>query len=272
MNYKLLQHDFRTGLLRKRYLWLPLLFIIPCYISSRITTALGMPGTWLDYLCFFFFGCEPIYLNSLDKVILPVQWLSLVGGLLLVNLDYLLYDLDNAGQQIIVRSASRTQWFISKCMWNIASTMVYFIEMAVVAWFFCVIKGGESTLTQISEVSVGTYNVAEITLQDGGKLAFAAILMPFFTLAAASLLQMALCIFIPPVFSFFFVFMIMELSVLLPFPVLMGNAAMAIRSGILHPGFMNVGMEILANTVVMVGSIVMGAIGFRRKDIIKWRE
>lgn len=99
MNWlKLLRHDLRYGLIRWRYLLifpLSILPCIPCYTDAQLV---NVTGTWMDYMLYCFRGSVPVTASPEMSLALPIFWVLVMAGSLLLNLDYFLSDLTQAGQ------------------------------------------------------------------------------------------------------------------------------------------------------------------------------
>ena len=114
---KLAAHDLGCGLRRKRYAFTAALFAMPCLVCRSYICAFGCGCTWADFMLYCFKGVAPITLSdTMQSFYLPILWLLCVGALLFLCLDYPLRDLTTAGQQVLFRSGSRAQWYLSKCL------------------------------------------------------------------------------------------------------------------------------------------------------------
>ena len=81
------------------------------------------PGTWGDYLLCLFGGMEPP--RGLFQA--PFLWLLLHLGILFFTLPYLRGDLGGLGQQLLLRAGNRTAWWLSKCLWNAAAVVLFYL-------------------------------------------------------------------------------------------------------------------------------------------------
>lgn len=271
---KLLRHDLRCGLLRWRYLLAPLIFLLPCLVVQMDFAWYDIPGSWMDYLLYIFQGKEPITeLQPNEAVILPMFWLMVVGGCLFLNLDYLLSDLTNEGTQVIVRGSTRAGWYLSKCVWNLCSCALYLCAAGAMTLLFTVLFGGSVTLKNTPALS------CELLMTPGREVALTpwqgallGIAAPYFTLAALSMLEMTLCLFVKPVFSFLACMAILVMAVYANTPFVLGNGAMAVRSQFASPEGMNSLLTIVVALAVILLCAVLGALKFRRTDILGLEE
>lgn len=275
MNFsKLIRHDLRCGLARPRCLLVPLLAALPCWLCHKIAVTAGIPCGWGEYLMYCFMGAEPMDLmDTVEKSQLPVLWLTLTGGCLYLNLDYMLSDLSLTGQQIVVRSGSRREWFLSKCVWNLLSCGVYFLAVAATAALFALFTGGElslrcdsAALDLLTQGAAGTRALSPLA-----ALA-ASVLLPYLTVSALSLHQMTLCLVLRPILCFLLCEVVLLVSVYWSSPLILGNGAMGIRSGALTGGGVDPSLVCGECAALLLLCAVFGAWTFKRSDIIGAKE
>lgn len=269
---KLLRHDLRCGLLRWRYLLAPLLFLIPCLMAQQDFAWYGESGGWADYLLYIFRGKEALsQLTPESSVQLPMLWLVAVGGCLLLNLDYLLRDLTSEGLQVILRGRTRVGWFLSKCVWNLCSCLVYFCAAGLMALVFTLAFGGEVTLACPDRHAMLLFG-PEARGLTAGQGVLVALAAPLLTLMALSMLEMALCLAVKPIVSFFVSMALLVASVYVNSPLALGNGAMTKRSSLVGTGTIEAGPAAAAAMAVILASVLLGVLAFRRTDILGLEE
>ncbi len=267
--HKLFFHDVRCGLFRFRYLAAIVIFVLPCIQFASLLDGTGLTGTWIDYLLYCFKGMEPIRnVSTAMQVRLPMMWLLVMEGGLIINLDYLLNDLSQIGQQIICRSWSRRNWFLSKCLWNICSCLLYFfLAGAAVAGCLLVSKGTFS-FHNTPKITAEIFMLsAPITIQVWQGL-IAVVLLPLSTITALSMLQMALCLFLKPILCFVICTSLLVVSAYVDSALVLGNGAMAMRSSLVVPNGLDWRTALFLNGIVILGSALMGMWKFNRTDIL----
>ena len=273
--FKLLRHDARCGLLRWRYFVTLFLFAIPCFVFARILHQVGIQGSWMDYMLYLFQGKEPIVKTSTaDRVALPMLWLLVTSGCLFINLDYLLKDLTNAGQQIIIRSKSRTLWYLSKCFWNLGSCLLYFSAAGITCALFAWATGAQLSAQNTTELSFMLFGFAisePLTLAPAYAV-LASWVIPFLTMLALSMLQMTLCLYVKPIISFVICNSQLILSLYLNSAFVLGNGAMTIRSGFASENGISPTVSAVLAIVVMIASVAAGCLRFRHTDILSLEE
>lgn len=275
MNWlKLLCHDLRYGLIRWRYLLifpLSILPCIPCYTDAQLA---NVSGTWMDYMLYCFKGSVPVTASPEMSLALPIFWVLAMAGSLLLNLDYFLSDLTQAGQQIMIRSKTRRGWYLSKCTWNLCSCMLYMMLLCTSVLLFTLLSGG--TVSLQSTPSVMEIYLSELTVEPtlliGLPGFIAVVLMPLVTLMALNMLQMAVCLLVRPIIGFLISMAILVLSVYCNLPFVLGNGAMAIRSALLVPGGISPGFATLTSMAILLASAILGAWKFQNTDILGLEE
>ena len=86
MNWrKVCAHDLHCGLLRPRYLWAMLIFMVPCIMNQIDLNLWGYRATWMDYMMGCFKGIDRVDLTVFK---FPTMWLLIMGVGLFMNLDY----------------------------------------------------------------------------------------------------------------------------------------------------------------------------------------
>lgn len=269
--HKLLIHDLRCGLLRARYLGIPAVIVFPCIEYINWTKSASASGSWMDIMFYIFKGQEPIEISAaleqLFEFPMPMVWLFVMEACLLLNLDYYLYDLSLTGQQIIVRCGKRTMWFLSKCVWNLLSTVLYFCVTELTA-FFCTLflKGNISinTTLEIQQIIMGDFELARIS---AGQAVLIGIVSPFLTLAALNILQMTLCIFVKPIISFLCCTGMLVFSVYVSNSFILGNGAMAIRLLEENGSGVAPAITIALAIIGIFACMVVGTMVFKKTDI-----
>lgn len=123
--HKLILHDLRSGILQNYKSFIPVvvLFLSACFIVYRvaITETFEEPGEtarFFDYLWYAFHGMGEYDPLSGERFTLPVFWLTIQLYIAYLVSHYPLKDLLSYGQQMLLRSKSRRDWWFSKCVCN----------------------------------------------------------------------------------------------------------------------------------------------------------
>ena len=271
---KLLKHDLRCGLFRSRYFITPILFILPCIVCRIQLFEMGLTGTIGDYLLFVFEGKSIIMESDNIDTYIPVLWLLIISGCLLINLDYLLDDMTHYGLQIMVRSKTRVRWFVSKCIWNAISVLMYYLVGILTIVAFAVISGSEIEIKNTPVFTNIIYN--EILIQPISltmlDVVFITIVAPCVTVAAISMIEMALCTIAPPVVSFILCICQIFIAFYVQSPYGLGNGAMSIRSSIISESGISTYKAVLFAVFTLILAAFLGTLRMQKADILGSNE
>lgn len=263
---KILSHDLRSGLLRKRFLILPLFLFLPLANYYLAFHNRGAQVEFLDAVIYLFQGAPKVDLQF-AAVPVPISWLYLIGIFLLYHLDYIYHDLSLCGQQIIIRCHSRRMWICSKLLWNILSSCMFYLLTILCVWIFTKCMG-DQTDWSISSRAISLFSLEGIEQLANIKLLFAVFLIPALTLVALNLLQMTLILFLGPLPSFLLTSATVVLSIYSMSGYILGESAMAIR----NLQICIQGNSLSSRVVVPLGVIVLcamaGSCRFFNMDIL----
>ncbi len=269
--HKLVLHDLRDGLMRKRNGFPLVQFTLLCLTYWAAISHHYTDLTCIDYLIYCFKGVKPVdVLHSVQEFSLPILWLQAMGCLLFLCLDYPLNDLTAEGQQWMIRCGSRMGWYLSKCIWNFASSILYFFSAVLVAVLISIISGGALTMQNTPEITRMYVESFEPVTLSRVDILLSVLAAPFASLAALNMLQMVGCFLTKPIYSFLICISILILAIYNPSCLILGNGAMIIRSNLVSADYAGVSTigTIVVSAAVMVGGMVIGAVRFKRFDIL----
>ncbi len=270
MNWlKLFRYDLRSGILRWRYLCVPVIFFLPCFYGWFQISDTGCAGTWMDYLMCCFKGVAPLS-GGMEGFEFPILWFLVMGGCLYLNLDYPLNDLTEEGQQVIIRAVSKKSWFFSKCAWNLLSSTVYFLLGILTVLVFTLACGGSTGLTNTPEISMHALQIYTSASVNVWQAVLAVVVLPWLTMAALNMLQMTLSLVMKPIFGFLVCICLLTVSLFTNSPIVLGNGAMVARSGIFVEGSLNPAAVALVCAAFLGLSIIVGIIRFDRMDHLRY--
>lgn len=266
--FKLLHHDLRKGLLRKRYLTVPLFFAASCLVCGlQMPGDMSTPG-FMDRMLFCFKGLPP--LTGPQDFQLPVLWFLILAGCLFLNLDYLLDDLTQEGQQVMVRSVSRRGWYLSKCVWGLFSCGLFLAIGMLTCFIITWLCGGKLSLTNdvlVSQISLGAWAEQPLTV---AQAVLIGIVLPYLTLAGFQQLQMILCLYIKPILSFLICICGLVAALLFSFSWIPGNGAITARSDLLMPGLLHPLPLLITGLCLWAAGVIAGMIRFSRMDLLRY--
>lgn len=263
---KVIAYDLRQGIGRKRYLALPLLVLLPCLSWGIMMYGASTPGTLGDCLVSIWLGRPPIQPDE-KNIVLPIIWMLSIMGTMYFNLDYLINDLTQFGQQVVFRIDRRKWWFLSKCLWCVSICTLYFLVCLGCALLADLVVGGEITLCNTPEFLLyytGQLPPPMTTLQ----CLVLHTLLPWLAVTAFNIVEMTLCLFVKPVLSFLATLLLVVLTVFWSSPFFFGNAAMVIRSGMLTEGGLSPVTLALSCVAVILVCVLVGCVRFERMDIL----
>ena len=98
------------------------------------------------------------------------------------------------------------------------------------------------------------------------------LLFPFLTVLSLSLLEMTLCLFVRPVYSFLAVISLMAVSVQIASPLVIGNGAMGIRNAIFWFDPLYRWQTFLSCLTLIGASLLAGGVRIKRMDVLGLKE
>lgn len=275
--YRLLRYDLRQGLQRRNYLIATLLFSMRLFAVYRSVQfychveSISSRGSIGDYMLCLFRGMAIIQHGSMEeKVSVPIEWLIVCGFCLYITAAYPAQGISVQGQQVFLRT-SRGKWWLSKCIWCIASCTLYFAcEMIAII--------GTAILTP---VTFGLNNTPEITaflfsevlcgetisLTPASVILYA-LLLPFVTLTAVCMLQTLLNLVARPAISFLICFVTYIAAAYFPIEWLVGNGAMVMRYQLFDANGLSYRKELVFTLLLLLLSIGAGYLLIQRKELI----
>ena len=274
--FKLLKYDLKNGF-QGAFLRLILLSLLVTVSCVELILRKGIrygefsvipSSTFLDYACYLLGGMK-IYVPSLTEGFqFPVKWFFLHMLVLYGTLNYPYRDLESLGSTVLPKSGSRTGWWLSKCIWNIFHILLTYAVIFAVLLICCLVSGGRLSLEAAPELVNDMMASGGFWEEFPMAFAWTVLFLPLLVSLSGSLLQMALGLFVKPMFSFGILAVLMlAASYLRPF-LLPGSYGMAVRSKYVVEG----GFEPLAGVVLTVGVLLAagaaGALRFRRYDIL----
>lgn len=276
--FKLCKYDLVNGTLKEcgKYMLSVLLFLVFC-IGFVFTKGKGLETQNFGNLLFFMTaGMEEYVLTPGNVFRFPALWMLLLLLPLYITLYYPFNDLTEYGKNVLVNSKSRYAWWFSKCVWAVASVFLYFALLWSVSILFCLCTQADFSLGVSKELLYRMiphlrYTVYQTTgdVVSESMLAIQMFIMPPLLVAALSVLQMTVSLFIKPFFSFCINVGVLVLSAYYLHPIMLGNYAMSQRNGLLIENGINVYFGILFSVVVLAVAGIVGAVVFKTYDILK---
>lgn len=245
------------------------------YLQSPELAPFAAP-TLGDFLLYAFGGCDGVRGASLfgfDRPFeIPLQWLLLV--LLAVYINFDLTEESSAGVnvQLLLRSADKKQYWLSKTLCIAITTSLYFALGVVVVLICGLALGGAPTL-ETDKLILSVMNLSSLVPRESNSPAFIpTLLMVWLAILTITLLQQFISLLLKPIGSFLVTAVFLFLSAYFMTPVFFGSYAMMIRNALLCEGGVGAAEGILILSFVSLASITGGCVVYDRKDILSKGE
>ena len=229
------------------------------YLYPRVT--LG------DYLFYLLKGVQ--FYGRTEWYELPEVWLIFQTMLLFLMISYPFEDANTVGQQVMIRTRSKGQWWLGKCIWVVLFTVLYYALMYGAVVLYCAVRNIPLTFSlsaEFAEFYYGVDNILDLEKRDFLLMVFAAIPMMS---AAMGMLQQLLALWIKPQAAFLIALGYLFVSIYRSSPVFLGNYMMAIRyTQVSDLPYVTPGRAILTAGAVIVFCAAVGMRKFEKYDIL----
>ena len=270
------KHDLLMGIVYswKKYVVVLFIFIFLCAMFQKGVIIhrehMGMEGTpnFSDYVIDLYKGMDIFEkVDNGDRFQISGGWMIINIFLTYIIGYYPLKDLKDYGSQILIRSKKRWQWWLSKCIWVIASVLIYYAIGYIVISIFSLFDGGISlTPTYDINMSISKVNTLDFT---AGKIIVVTMILPIVMSIALSLIQMTISMVTTPILSNVVLIAIIVASAYYCHPLLLGNYLMILRNDAIVLGQgVNTMVGLGLGGVVSILAIIIGNLRFKKMDIL----
>lgn len=284
--FKLLLCDIREGIFRnKRFIIVPFLCIFEClYASMNINAYKGYyeiysKTTFLDLMTEIFHGCDPIAKNPNPdiKIEIPYFWLAVFIFAVFIGFDYMRNDLTQFGIQVLSRIQKRSKWWLAKCVWCLMSGVWFYVLFLLTALIFCIINGYGFGFTGNLEIInvlanrsvIYTYiGISELNIFQGVSI----LIAPIFVICTLNMIQMILCLFLKPMYSYLIIIGVLLFGILTDIPIAFSRCGMLTFSNCFFQDGYQTELGFVICLTLITGSILIGNLYFRRYDILPDKE
>ena len=273
------RHDWRGGVLHewKRILPTVLAALLPCaalFVQAKVEVDQGVIGSTPvlgDYLIYLFRGMRVYVYNPDEPFKLPVIWICLNLHLAFIVGNYPFNDLATYGQQSLIRSGRRGQWWAGKCLWAVMCTGVFYLLVYLTVFVFALCTGGIDGLKLLPGQEIGAYYCeVDFTQTDPVSALVFVVVMPIVASLALTQLQLALSFFTRPIYSYMIIVALLLVSAYITSPWLIGNYTMLLRSPLVLPeGGIPLWLGPVVFPLLAILSAVAGWRRFERYDILE---
>lgn len=277
--FKLIRYDIKNGFWQSKWRLLSIVIIvlISCveffvrksntYYFEEIVPA----GTFGDYLCYLFAGIPEYHPGADQEFIFPVKWFLFHLILLYGTLHYSVRDLHSLGIIILPRCRERSFWWLSKCFWNVLYIVVAYLLTFATIFLFCILTGETLTLPVTGEfinlmarLNSSFIDLIEFPIQFSVML----LIVPCLFSIGNSLLLLLLTLFLKPVISYGAMMIFFLCGAYFNSPFWWEGLTMAVRSEWVIDGGYTVGIATIIAGAVIISTMVIGLIRFRKYDIL----
>lgn len=200
--------------------------------------------SWLDCILAYFRGVEKISLFERDQIVrIPVEWFLFHFGYLFLEIKYPYTDCMERGYQFVLRSKSRKNWWISKCVWTFFHTGIYFLLFYIITFLGTYILEGE-----VLKKDTNIWGILINGMEFHEKVVLLVVL-PYVVAAALSFLAMVISFLGGTLLSFIVILILLVASVYWDCPLLIPKYSMICRYDLLN------GMD---DDTVLLGMILSG--------------
>ena len=273
--------DIRQGIFKEYKKYIPVVLlgvfycatfimnIKKCYDKNLIP---DMNFTLADIVLYFFRGKQKIILNNkIEKLELPLDYMMMNLYLMYLIGDYVVRDILSFGKTVLVRTKKRLYWWLSKCIWCVTTVLIFY-GILYLCMFVCTLVVGTLSMKPDVFIAAKVCNF-DISQQyffvDVGKLMRTALILPIITSISMMLAQMAVAIIILPIIGYVMNVVVLIVSAYYMTPFLQGNALMILRSADYKSGGIDTAFSIGISLVIIIVSVLAGAVYFSRMDILK---
>ena len=274
---KLLWYDLKNGFRStyRRYIAAAVAFCI-MFVSAYIVVysynvgakpETPVQATLGNTLLYAFGGMDEYIPEPGNPFRLPAFWLLSYLLLAYITLYYPFNDLEEFGQNILIRSGGRQLWWLSKCVWNVASVVAFFLLAWAIFAVGCLVTGNSLSM----ELSPDIFSICQMVpdYQPPATLTPQILVLPLLVMAALNLFQMTLSLFIKPFYSYIVTAAILLISAYYVSPCCIGNYAMPLRSHMVMANGVGLNTGMLVSVIILVVAVIVGGLVFQRRDILK---
>ena len=269
--FKLIINDIEEGIIRnKRYISAPIISFFACMVADiKINNyifgyQLNDKRTIFDVFAEIFNGTDPLIRQQSFQ--LPYMWIGIFLCILLINFDYVNKDISQFGIQVITRLKHRKEWWYSKCIYNICSSLYYYLIFMFTIIIFCsvnkyqILFRNTPELTQVLANS-GTYIYKQLTAFSKEEIILQ-IVSPLVLLITLNMLQMTLSLIIKPTYSLVVTMGILLLGLFTDNVYSISRMGMCMMSNLYYVNGYDLIKGVIICVVMIIASILIGTIFF----------
>lgn len=255
-----------------RYEWkknIPVMLIFLCAAVSSVISSGEADIGIREYMITMFKGVKPYENDTVTgrEVIfnLPAYYLLFNMYIAWVVGYFPFKDMSGYGKISLIKYKSRQRIWINKCIWCICAVSGFYISGYMV---FMIMDLAGPFIKSVKASSVMETEL-EFASLDNYKMCMLCIVIPLLTSIGISVLQMAVSIFIKPVYGVIAVMGVLVLSVSYCKWFFPGNSLMLLRSSsVIGKSGVGMYMGMFMGICMLMSGIIAGLVLIRKKDII----
>lgn len=263
----IIKYDLCQGL--RANMWKFLAGTVPFFgvvmIVQERSVLFSAEPSFFEYFIYLFKGIRNYTPIPGQQFEVPILWMIVQVSMALIVYDYPVVNLEKYGIQTIIRAKSRALWWFSKCIWVVASVVLYYAVGILIILGACMLTGKISFIADQEWNMV--MNELDVSLITHEQLWLICIYIPLMSSIALSLLQLTGSFVLSPVYSFLLLLSYIVISVYYNHSCFMGANSMILRSEFAMPGGNTLSGIVITNIIVMCAAAFGGYIYFRRHDI-----
>lgn len=266
MHRRIIFNDLKNGLWRRIFLFLPIpLFVFFVAFSHMKQTAdYGSQGSFLSAVLAVMEGIKVIEDPSEFAFISPF-FILLYSWLILITAYYAYDDMKEYGIQTFTRCGQKYSWWISKCIWNFCTVMLYYGLIYLTCFLVAVIWGNPSFT--VDETVWNFLFMAEKEMASGRTFFLYVFVLPVFTALALSMAQMFLSITFSPIAGAAANILVLLVSISCLSQWLPGNYLMFLRMFLRIDEGVKFLPAFFVDIGLLIGSAWGGVVILKKKDI-----
>lgn len=277
MFYKFIRFDLRNGICRE---YKKLIFIFSLHLVIGFVYCLVLIGafrwdeamrqegaSFADYIFYYISGISVYDIQSNRDFMFPAVWLFSLLTCCFSSLYYPFKDLQASGKHMLILSGSRSAWWSAKCIWLVASVLVYYVVAYLASFIAALLFGARLDLVVSGYAPHLIGAGAREMLSGPWNIGLYMLIVPLTVLALCSL-QMLLSLILKPIISFIICAALLLAAAYYNSPFLVGGFAMVARSELFLKDGAPAFLAVVNSLGLILISFLTGFFKFRRKDVL----
>lgn len=266
--YRLVKYDLKNGIGQKKYFYAVTLVVgLIITFAFRFLSAEANP-TITNLLFYLFDGKETIEYDLNNAFIFPIVWLIIYIFGAYVTLEYPFDNMAGHGLSVIVRVRNRSFWWLSKCIYTICSTLLYFGMWYMGTVIVALISDVKLSYAYSAEVNADYISMEIIRQLSHTDVIMTTLVLPILTGIAFNMLMLCMELFLDRLYCFWMIVFYIFAATYFKTPFLIGNFAMMKRSRFCIENGYSLMLETVIESVVIFACIVIGLIRMEKYDIL----